>query len=105
MSGAWTATKIPMVLGNQILTVLMGTLHEEKLRKHINNSDGLVIMKIGKNFNKICKILRDEGVFDKAYLISNATTPEEKVSKLNKNIHKSVPYFSIIIVLLIAYFC
>mgnify|MGYP001321981519 CR=1 FL=1 len=98
MSGAWTATKIPMIYGNQVLTVLMGTLDNETLRKHVNSSDGLVIMKIGKNFKKICKILQDEGAYDKAYLISNATTQEEKVSKLSENNHKSVPYFSIILI-------
>ena len=90
MSGAWTATKIPMIWGKQILTVLMGTLDEEILRKHIKISDGLVIMKIGKNFNKICKILKDEGAFNNAYLISNATTSLEKVTKLNENVHNSV---------------
>ena len=98
MSGAWTATKIPMIWGKQILTVLMGTLDEETLRKHIKITDGLVIMKIGKNFKKICRILKDEGVFNNAYLISNATTSLEKVTKLNENVHSSVPYFSIILI-------
>ena len=98
MSGAWSANKIPMVSGDEILTVLMGTLNEEKLKLYVKKSDVIVIMKIGKNFKKICRILKDEGVFNNAYLISNATTSLEKVTKLNENIHNSVPYFSIILI-------
>ena len=98
MSGAWSATKIPMIWGKEVLTVLMGTLEKNKLKQYVKNTDGLVIMKIGKNFSKICKILKDEGLFDKAYLISNATTSEERVIKLNKASFDSVPYFSIILI-------
>lgn len=98
MSGAWTATKIPMVLGKETMTVLMGTLSEEKLRTHVKNSDGIVIMKIGKNFKKILKVLREENLIDNAYLISNATTKNEKIYRLNKMSKETVPYFSIILI-------
>lgn len=98
MSGAWTATKIPMVSGKEIMTTLMGTLSEDKLRMYIKNSDGIVIMKIGKNFKKIFRVLKNENLLEKAYLISNATTKNEKIYKLSKISEKTVPYFSIILI-------
>ena len=98
MSGAWSATKIPMVSGQEVMTVLMGTLSEEKLKFHVKKSDGIVIMKIGSNFKKIFKVLDEVNLLDKAYLISNATTNREKIYKLNEVDVKNVPYFSIILI-------
>tara|TARA_B100001027_G_scaffold48750_1_gene32166 strand:+ start:8380 stop:9108 length:729 start_codon:yes stop_codon:yes gene_type:complete len=97
MSGAWSATRIPMVSGNEIMTILMGTLNEKKLKSQIKKSDVLVIMKIGKNFKKIFRVFKDENLLDKAYLISDATTRKEKIYKLNEIDVKTVPYFSIIL--------
>ena len=76
----------------------MGTLSEEKLRSNVKNSDGLVIMKIGKNFKKILKILIEENLLNNAYLISDATTSKEKIYRLNEINDKNVPYFSIILI-------
>ena len=98
MSGAWSAIKIPMVSGKEIMTVLMGTLSEEKLKLHVKKSDGLVIMKIGNNFKKIFKVLKNENLLDSSYLISNATTKKEKIFKLNEIDMETVPYFSIILI-------
>ena len=97
MSGAWSSSKIPMVSGNEILTIIMGTLDEAKLKIQIKKSDVLVIMKIGKNFKKIFKVLKEQNLLDKAYLISNATTKKEKIYKLNAINDEIVPYFSIIL--------
>ena len=97
MSGAWSSSKIPMVSGNEIMTIIMGTLDEAKLKIQINKSDVLVIMKIGKNFKKIFKVLKEQNLLDKAYLISNATTKKEKIYKLNTINTEIVPYFSIIL--------
>ena len=54
-------------------------------------------MKIGKNFEKIFRVFKDENLLDKAYLISDATTRKEKIYKLNAIDVKTVPYFSIIL--------
>ena len=97
MSGAWSASKLPMVSGNEIMTILMGTLDEQKLKSQIKKSDVLVIMKIGKNFKKIFKVLREDNLLNRAYLITNATTEKEKIYKLDSIDTEIVPYFSIIL--------
>ena len=55
-------------------------------------------MKIGKNFEKIRKILIDLSLFKKAILIENASMLNQNVKMLADVRKKSLPYFSIIIV-------
>ena len=99
MSGAWTATGAPITWGDDVLTVLMGTLGEEKLTKHIEETDALVIMKIGTNFEKVIRALKAGGKYDDAYLVQFATMGgKQTVNKLSEVTEKVTPYFSIIVV-------
>lgn len=98
MSGAWTATGAPITWGDDVLTVLMGTLGEEKLTQHIADTDALVIMKIGTNFEKVIRALKAGGKFDDAYLVQFATMGKQTVNKLSDVTEKVTPYFSIIVV-------
>lgn len=98
MSGAWTATGAPITWGDDVLTVLMGTLGEEKLTQHIADTDALVIMKIGTNFEKVIRALKAGGKYDDAYLVQFATMGKQTVNKLSEVTEKVTPYFSIIIV-------
>ena len=98
MSGAWTATGAPITWGDDVLTVLMGTLGEEKLTQHIADTDALVIMKIGTNFEKVIRALKAGGKFDDAYLVQFATMGKQTVNKLSEVSEKVTPYFSIIVV-------
>jgi len=98
MSGAWTATGQPITWGDDILTVLMGTLPEDTLAENIARSDALVVMKIGRNIDKIRSALRTAGRFDDAWLIEYATMPNQTVQKLAEAEGKVTPYFSIIVV-------
>ncbi|MFY0597712.1 MAG: precorrin-2 C(20)-methyltransferase [Cognatishimia sp.] len=98
MSGAWTATGAPITWGDDVLTVLMGTLDEDKLTNHIAATDALVIMKIGTNFDKVIRALKAGGKFDDAYLVQFATMAKQTVRKLSEVSDDVTPYFSIIVV-------
>lgn len=98
MSAAWTATGAPITWGDDVLTVLMGTLPEDDLTRRISDSDALVIMKIGRNIDKIRLALRQAGKFDAAWLIEFASMPGQTVQKLSEAKGKVTPYFSIIVV-------
>ncbi len=98
MSGAWTATGAPITWGDDVLTVLMGTLGEDKLTQHIKDTDALVIMKIGTNFEKVIRALKAGGKYDDAHLVQFATMEKQTVCKLSEMTNKVTPYFSIIIV-------
>ncbi|MEO0379727.1 MAG: precorrin-2 C(20)-methyltransferase [Pseudomonadota bacterium] len=98
MSGAWTATGAPITWGDDILTVLMGTLDEDTLTRNMGNADALVVMKIGRNIDKVRRALQAAGRYEDAWLIEYATMPGQTVQKLAEAEGKITPYFSIIVV-------
>lgn len=98
MSGAWTATGAPITWGDDILTVLMGTLDEDTLARNMASADALVVMKIGRNIDKVRRALRAAKRYDAAWLVEYATMPNQTVQKLSEAEGKVTPYFSIIIV-------
>ncbi|WP_299419245.1 precorrin-2 C(20)-methyltransferase [uncultured Shimia sp.] len=98
MSGAWTATEAPITWGDDVLTVLMGTLDEEKLTRHMADTDALVVMKIGSNYDKVIRALKASNRFDEAWLVQFATMQKQSVKKLSETTDHGTPYFSIIVV-------
>ncbi len=98
MSGAWTATGDPITWGDDVLTVLMGTLPEEVLAERMIQTDAVVVMKIGRNIDKVKRALKTAGLFDRAWIVEFAQMPNQTVSKLSEACGKVTPYFSIIIV-------
>ena len=98
MSAAWTATRQPVTWGDDVMTVLMGTLPEADLADHMAKADALVIMKIGRNIDKIRRALRTAGRYDAAWLIEFAAMPDQTVQKLADAGDKVTPYFSIVVV-------
>lgn len=98
MSAAWTATGTPITWGDDVLTVLMGTLPEDELVRRMSDSDALVVMKIGRNIERVRSALRKVGKYDQAWLIEFASMPGQTVQKLSEAERKVTPYFSIIVV-------
>lgn len=98
MSGAWTVTGQPITWGDDVLTVLMGTLPEAKLAHHMAESDALVVMKIGRHIEKVRRALATAGKLSDAWLIEFATMPGQTVVKLAQHEGRVTPYFSIVVV-------
>ena len=98
MIAAWNATKIPITWGDDVLTVVMGTMDEKKIVKSIKYSDAIVFMKIGRHLEKILKIIKKIELLESAFLVEYASMPNEKVTKLIDFKGINVPYFSIIII-------
>ncbi|TCS67080.1 precorrin-2 C20-methyltransferase [Primorskyibacter sedentarius] len=98
MSGAWTATGTPITWGDDVLTVLMGTLPEAELATRMAQTDALVVMKIGRNIDKVRRALRQAGRYNQAWLVEYASMPGQTVTRLAEASDKVTPYFSIIVV-------
>ncbi|MCV6585936.1 MAG: precorrin-2 C(20)-methyltransferase [Marinibacterium sp.] len=98
MSAAWTATGAPITWGDDVLTVLMGTLPEDDLARRMADTDALVVMKIGRNIDKVRRALKTAGRYDAAWLVEYAAMPTQTVTPLADAGDKITPYFSIIIV-------
>ena len=97
MSGAWTASGIPISWGDDVLTVLMATLPEEELRRRIHDTNALVVMKIGRNLPKLRRAVEAAGKQDCAWLVEYATMADQKITPLGEA-EDVTGYFSILLV-------
>lgn len=98
MSGAWTATDVPITWGDDVLTVLTGTLDEDDLARRAAATDALVVMKIGRNLAKVRRALTTAGRLDDAWLVEHATMAEQRTQRLCEAETAQAPYFSIVLV-------
>ena len=96
MSGGWTATGAPVTWGDDVLTVLMGTLPEEEIARRAEGTDALVVMKIGRNLPKVRRALEAAGRLEAAWLVERATMAGERVRMLREA--EAAPYFSLAVV-------
>ena len=97
MSAAWTATDTPITWGDDILTVLMGTLDKTTLENQLQDTNAAIIMKIGHNLPKIKKALERTGRFYDAFIVEYAAMDKQTVQRLSDYNTENAPYFSIII--------
>lgn len=98
MSGAWTASGAPITWGDDVLSVLMATLPEAELTRRIADTDALVVMKIGRNIDKVRRALTDAGRMQDAWLVEHAAMPNQRVVPLHAAGDCVTPYFSIVLV-------
>lgn len=96
---AATATiPAPLVRQNDVLTVLPGTLPEAELARRLADTDGAVIMKLGRTFPAVRSALAQAGRLDGALYVERASQPEERWLPVADVDADSVPYFSLIVV-------
>lgn len=98
MVGCWWATGTPITWGDDVLTVMAGTLPEADLVAHMERSDAIVVMKTGRNLPKIKRALADTGRLDAAWLVERGTMPTERIARLVDVAEEDCPYFAIVLV-------
>jgi precorrin-2/cobalt-factor-2 C20-methyltransferase len=98
MAGCWNVVGLPIALGDDVMTILMGTLSEAELARRAENSDALVIMKTGRNLAKVRRALASAGRLGEAWLIERGTMPGERVARLKDVDTADCPYFAIVLV-------
>jgi len=98
MSGCWTATGEPITWGDDVLTVLAGTLPEDVLTTRMRDADALVVMKTGRNLPKVRRALAAAGKLDAAWLVERGTMPGQRILRLTEAEATDCPYFAIVLV-------
>jgi len=98
MAGAWAQAKAPITHGDDVLTVLPGTLDEDTLTARLANSHASVIMKIGRNLDKIRRALTRAGVADRAIYVERATMEGELICPVEELERAPAPYFALVLV-------
>ncbi|WP_457937624.1 precorrin-2 C(20)-methyltransferase [Mesorhizobium sp. 10J20-29] len=98
MSGCWSQTGVPIVQGDDVLTVLPGTMSEFELTRRLADTDAAVIMKVGRNLPKIRKALATAGLLDRAIYVERGTMANTSSVRLAEKADDEAPYFSIVLV-------
>lgn len=98
MSGCWSMAGLPLVQGDDILSVLPGTLDEAVLAERLSGTDGAVIMKVGRNLPKIRRALERAGKLDGALYVERGTMANAAIIPLAERNEDPAPYFSLVLV-------
>jgi len=98
MSGCWAAAGTPIVHGDDVLTILPGTLDGDSLTAHLRACDGAVIMKVGRNLEKIRSALASAGLAERAIYVERGTMAGQRVLPLADVIENDAPYFSLVLI-------
>jgi precorrin-2/cobalt-factor-2 C20-methyltransferase len=98
MSGCWTRAAMPMICGDEMLSVLSGTMDADRLAERLAACDAAVIMKVGRNLAKIRKALDRAGLLDRAVYVERGTMPEERILRLADKADDDAAYFGVVLV-------
>ncbi|MCP9276040.1 precorrin-2 C(20)-methyltransferase [Mycolicibacterium arenosum] len=95
VSAASAATGTPLVQGDEVLTILPGTLPPDELRRRLADTDAAVVMKLGRSYPAVREALSAAGRLDEAYYVERASTERQRVLPAADADADSVPYFAI----------
>ncbi|MFF4407718.1 precorrin-2 C(20)-methyltransferase [Streptomyces sp. NPDC001262] len=85
----------PLVEGEEVLTILPGTLPEEELTARLAATDSAVVMKLGRTFPAVKGALERSGRLAEARYVERATMSGERTGRVADVDPESVPYFSV----------
>lgn len=95
VSAASAATGTPLVQGDEVLTILPGTLPPDELRRRLRDTDAAVVLKLGRSYPAVREALSATGRIDDAFYVERASTTEQRVLPAADADADSVPYFAL----------
>ncbi len=98
MSGCWSSIGTPIAQGDDVFTVLPGTLPEYELERRLAEADAAVVMKIGRHLAKVRRALDRAGRLDRAIYVERGTMANASVMKLTDKLDTAAPYFAMVLV-------
>ncbi len=98
VSAASAALGTPLVEGDDVLTVLSGTLGRQRLAAQLESTDAAAIMKIGRSYEAVRGALSDAGRLAGAHYVERASGAQQRTSAAADVDSASVPYMSLVLV-------
>jgi precorrin-2 C20-methyltransferase/precorrin-3B C17-methyltransferase len=95
VSAASAATGIPLVTGEEVLSILPGTLPVAELARRLADTDAAVVMKLGRTYPQVREALSRAGRIDDALYVERASTRGQRVLPAADVDDDEVPYFSL----------
>jgi precorrin-2 C20-methyltransferase/precorrin-3B C17-methyltransferase len=97
-AAATAAAATPLVRQTDVLTILPGTLPEPELARRLADTDGAIIMKLGRTFPAVRSALAQAGRLEHAVYVERASMDTERRMPVADVDPATVPYFSLIVV-------
>ena len=98
VSAASAATATPLVQGDEVLTIVPGTLPVDELKRRIADADAAVVLKLGRSYPAVREALSSAGRLDDAFYVERASTAQQRVLPAGEVDAATVPYFSLALV-------
>jgi precorrin-2 C20-methyltransferase / precorrin-3B C17-methyltransferase len=98
VSAASAAIATPLVQGDEVLSVLPGTLPVAELSRRLADADAAVVMKLGRSYPAVREALSMTGQLDDAFYVERASTAGQRVLPAADVDETTVPYFSLVLV-------
>ncbi|CAJ1583035.1 precorrin-2 C(20)-methyltransferase [[Mycobacterium] wendilense] len=98
VSAASAAIATPLVQGDEVLSILPGTLPTAELARRLADSDAAVILKLGRSFPSVREALGSAGLLEDAFYVERASTTAQRVLPVAEVAAEKVPYFSLTMV-------
>jgi precorrin-2 C20-methyltransferase/precorrin-3B C17-methyltransferase len=99
VSAASAALAMPLVEGDDVLTVLPGTLGPDELTARLRGTGAAAVMKIGRSYPGVRAALKDAGRLQDAYYVERASAGPRQVIERAADVDPStVPYMSLVII-------
>ncbi|MCB0934224.1 MAG: precorrin-2 C(20)-methyltransferase [Mycobacterium sp.] len=98
VSAASAAVGTPLVTGDEVLSVLPGTLPVAELAQRLSETDAAVVMKLGRTYPQVREALSLAGRLDDAVYVERASTETQRVLPAADVDDDRVPYFSLAVV-------
>ena len=95
VSAASAAMSTPLVTGDEVLSVLPGTMPVGELARRLADSDAAVILKLGRTYPQVREALSLAGRLDEAVYVERASTEGQRVLPAAEVDDAEVPYFSL----------
>ena len=76
VSAASAAIATPLVAGDEVLSVLPGTLPVAELTRRLADADAAVVLKLGRSYHAVREALSASGQLDNAFYVERASPPD-----------------------------
>ena len=95
VSAASAAIATPLVAGDEVLSVLPGTLPVAELTRRLADADAAVVLKLGRSYHAVREALSASGQLDDAFYVERASTAGQRILPAADVDEAGVPYFSL----------
>jgi precorrin-2/cobalt-factor-2 C20-methyltransferase len=97
-AGCAASAGLPLVSIDRVFSIIPGTLPEAELEAKLRTADAAAILKLGRHFPKVRRVLERLGRLEGATYFERGTTDQEVVMALKDKTDDQALYFALILV-------